>query len=230
MKNFILVSVAIGILSGTTLMVKAQSSVNMEQMNTGAGQKKSVKFIDGIDMRAATASTDKPAKSNSSATTANTITNSVTDAFTIEAFNTLQFKYAQLLDTDVEAITNLSLFKEIENWWGTRYRYGGATKAGIDCSAYAGTLVHSVYGIVLPRTSRDQYADCIKLDKEEMQQGDLVFFKTGRNVSHVGLYLGNGYFTHASTSIGVTISNLSETYWNNKFIGGGRITVPAATE
>jgi lipoprotein Spr len=63
-----------------------------------------------------------------------------------------------------------------------------------------------------------------------MQQGDLVFFKTGRGVSHVGLYLGNGYFTHASTSIGVTISNLSETYWTKKFIGGGRITVPVTSE
>ena len=228
MKNFFLVSVAIGIFSGTTLMVKAQPSVNMEQVNTSAVQKKSVKFIDGIEIKAATTVAEKPAKPNTVATTLNAGNN--TEAAGIESSTSLQFKYAQLLDVDVEAVTNLTLFTEIEKWWGTRYRYGGAAKDGIDCSAYAGTLVHRVYGLVLSRTSRDQYADCIKLEKEELQQGDLVFFKTGRGVSHVGLYLSNGYFTHASTSIGVTISNLAETYWNRKFIGGGRINAPVISE
>jgi len=232
MKNFFLVSVAIGIFSGTTSTVRAQSSVNMEQVNNGngGGQKRSVKFIEGIEIKGATASTEKPVKSGTTVTNTAATPGVTEPAAPIETFSPVQFKYAQLLDTDVENVTNLVLFNEIEKWWGTRYRYGGATKDGIDCSAYAGTLVHSVFGIVLPRTSRDQYDNCIKLDKEEMQQGDLVFFKTGRGVSHVGLYLGNGYFTHASTSIGVTISNLSEPYWTNKFIGGGRITVPVATE
>ena len=130
------------------------------------------------------------------------------------------------MDVEVETITNPVLFGAIEKWWGTRYRYGGATEKGIDCSAYAGTLAHQVFGLVLPRTARDQYANCIKLEKEELLQGDLVFFNTRGGISHVGMYLGNGYFTHASTSIGVTISNLSETYWNKKFVGGGRLTVP----
>jgi lipoprotein Spr len=82
----------------------------------------------------------------------------------------------------------------------------------------------------MPRTARDQYASCIKLDKEDMQQGDLVFFNTRGGISHVGLYLGNGYFTHASTSIGVTISNLSETYWSRKFVSGGRLTATTEPE
>jgi lipoprotein Spr len=82
--------------------------------------------------------------------------------------------------------------------------------------------------LVLARTASEQYTNSIKLDKEELQMGDLVFFKTRRSVSHVGMYLGNGNFTHASTSIGVTISNLEEDYWRKKFIGGGRLTVPAA--
>ena len=128
----------------------------------------------------------------------------------------------------MESVTNLTLFAEIDKWQGTRYRYGGATEKGIDCSAYTGTLVHHVCGLVLPRTAREQFANCIKLDKEEMLQGDLVFFNTRGGISHVGMYLGNGYFTHASTSIGVTISNLSEDYWSRKFIGGGRLTQPAA--
>lgn len=221
MKNFFLVSVAIGIFSGTTLSAKAQPSVNIEQVNANVAQKKLPKFIEAIEFKTAPATAIKPVDAKSSYTVTK---NEETE--TIESFSSLQFKYAQLLDVEVEAVPNLILLKEIDKWMGTRYRYGGATEKGIDCSAYTGTLVHNVFGLVLPRTARDQYANCLKLEKEQMQQGDLVFFNTRGGISHVGMYLGNGYFTHASTSIGVTISNLSETYWSKKFVGGGRITVP----
>ncbi len=214
MKNFFLVSVAIGFFSGTTLTAKAQPSVNMEQVNASAVPKKSHKFIEGIEI--------KPAKDGA----ANASSNPAEDVAAIESFSALQFKYAQLLDVEVESITNHSLFTAVEKWWGTRYRYGGATEKGIDCSAYASTLAHQVFGLVLPRTAREQYANCIKLEKEQLLVGDLVFFNTRGGISHVGMYVGNGYFTHASTSIGVTISSLSETYWDKKFVGGGRLTVP----
>lgn len=200
MKNFFLVSVAIGIFSGTTLTAKAQPAVNIEQINAFVGPKQS--------------------------STIEANTKSAEEVPSMESLSALQFKYAQLLDVEVETITNHSLFIAIEKWWGTRYRYGGATEKGIDCSAYAATIVHQVYGLVLARTAREQYANCIKLEKEQMQQGDLVFFNTRGSISHVGMYLGNGYFTHASTSIGVTISHLSETYWNKKFVGGGRLVAP----
>jgi len=229
MKHLFLVSVAAGIFSGTNLTANAQSSVNIEQVNTTAIQKRSEKFIAGIEIKPVN-KVNPVAKVSKGTGVVNAVANN-NEVAAIETFTSTQFKYAQLMDVDVESISNTVLFNEIEKWWGTRYRYGGATKEGIDCSAYAGTLVNSVYGVALPRTSREQYESCIKLDKEEMQQGDLVFFKTGRGVSHVGLYLGNGYFTHASTSIGVTISNLSETYWDKKFIGGGRVTTtPVVTE
>jgi len=214
MKNFFLVSVAIGIFSGTTLPAKAQPAVNIEQVNAAVVQNNSAKFIENIDI--------KPAK----AVVAEKNSKPAEDIAAIESFTALQFKYAQLLDIEVESISNHPLFKVIDKWWGTRYRYGGATEKGIDCSAYTGTLVHQVYGLVIGRTARDQYANCIKLEKEQLLLGDLVFFNTRGGISHVGLYLGNGYFTHASTSIGVTISNLSETYWNKKFVSGGRLTVP----
>jgi cell wall-associated NlpC family hydrolase len=225
MKNFFLVSVAIGFFSGTTLTATSQSTVNIEQINASVAQNRSTKFIDGIEFKTAPAVAAKTVAASGTAAVKKD-----DESAAIESFSSLQFKYAQLLDMEVEAITNLLLFKEIERWIGTRYRYGGATEKGIDCSAYTGTLVHSVFGLVLPRTARDQYASCIKLDKEDMQQGDLVFFNTRGGISHVGLYLGNGYFTHASTSVGVTISNLSETYWSRKFVSGGRLTTPEPSE
>jgi lipoprotein Spr len=225
MKNFFLVSVAIGIFSGTTFSVKAQPSVNIEQVNTIVASAKSTKFIEGIEIKPVQITADRTVEKKR-----NQLVIKDEESAAIENFSSLQFKYAQILNVEVETVTNLTLIREIEKWLGTRYRYGGATAKGIDCSAYTGTLVHNVFGLVVARTARDQYASCIKLDKEEMQQGDLVFFNTRGGISHVGLYLGNGYFTHASTSIGVTISNLSETYWSRKFVGGGRITVPEPVE
>lgn len=224
MKNLFFVSVAIGIFSGTSLSAKAQPSVNMERLS----ESKSVKFINGIEINAGS-TLAVPAKVETRSITAKPAVNKAekeTEAAAIEKCTSLQFKYALLLDMNVEAVTNKVLFDEIEKWLGTRYKYGGATEKGIDCSAYTGTLIHDIYGLVLPRTARDQYENCIKLEKEDMQQGDLVFFKTGRGVSHVGLYLGNGYFTHASSSIGVTISRLDESYWSSRFIGAGRVQVP----
>ena len=225
MQNFFLVSVAIGIFSGTTLSAKAQPSVNIEQINANIVQKKSAKFIEGIEFKTVATTAVKPVETKTSHAVSKN-----EESAAIECFSSLQFKYAQLLDMEVEAVTNLILFKEIEKWQGTRYRYGGANEKGIDCSAYTATLVHSVFGLVLPRTARDQYANCIKLDKEQLLQGDLVFFNTRGGISHVGLYLSNGYFTHASTSIGVTISNLSDTYWSKKFVSGGRLTAPEPGE
>ena len=228
MKNLFLVSVAIGIFSGTTLLVKAQPAVNLEKISHTRKSKKSLKFIDGIEIKSRTSTLEDQPPFNNAKTASTLADNEAVSG--IESFTGLQFKYAQLLNIDVELITNKTLFTEIEKWWGTRYRYGGATEQGIDCSAYTSTLIHQVYDLVIARTSRDQYDECIKLDKEDIQQGDLVFFKTRRGVSHVGLYLGNGYFTHASTSIGATISNLSETYWSHKYIGCGRINIAAVLQ
>ncbi len=143
--------------------------------------------------------------------------------FGTEECNTLQFKFSQILNRDVESITDFKLFDFIEDWWGIRYRYGGTSRNGIDCSSYTGKMVEAAYGIVLPRTAHEQYAVCTKVNKMDLQEGDLVFFNTRGGVSHVGLYLSDGYFTHSSSSKGVTISNLNEAYYIKKFIGGGRV-------
>lgn len=213
MKNLLFVSVAIGIFSGTSLTAKAQSSVNMERLNASMQVKKSKRFIDGIEVK-----TPVVKKTNEKAVEENEVA-------AIEKCSALQFKYAILLDIDVEQATNIALYDEIEKWWATRYRYGGTTEKGIDCSAYTGTLLADVFGLNVSRTARAQYAESEKVEKEDLKEGDLVFFNTRRGVSHVGLYLGNGYFTHAGSSTGVTISNLDESYWSRKFLGGGRIAV-----
>lgn len=227
MQNLFFVAVAFGIFTGTSFTAKAQSSVNIERMNASVPAKKSEKFIEGIEIKAGAQVPDQWATVKPSAiTTAVATTKKITVASVIESCSSLQFKYALLLDMDVEAVTNKVLFTEIEKWWETSYRYGGKSEKGIDCSAYTGTLLADVYGLNVSRTSRDQYAQSEKIEKADLQQGDLVFFNTrrrGRGVSHVGLYLGNGYFTHAGSSSGVTISNLEDSYWNSKYIGSGRI-------
>ena len=140
----------------------------------------------------------------------------------IEKLSSLQYKYAMMMDVDVESLKNLTLLGFIDDWFGTRYRYGGETKRGIDCSALTGALLLAVYGFNMPRTAREQYEATEHISKDELKEGDLVFFNTRGGVSHVGVYLDNDYFVQAS-SHGVTISNLDDQYYSKRFICGGRV-------
>ncbi len=141
----------------------------------------------------------------------------------IENSTDLHFKYAILLDQPVEYLTNLTLLQFIEDWYGTRYRFGGNTRQGVDCSGFTCNLSNSVFGKTLPRTAREQYDAAQKIPSNYLQEGDLVFFNTRGGVSHVGIYLANNKFVHASTSSGVIISDLNETYYRKRFIGAGRL-------
>lgn len=233
MKHLFFVAVAVGIFPGTLISAKAQHSVNTVKAGNSIPAKKSTQFIEGIEIkRDAATSTDAdmwtvPVKKTVPVTTANTkavaISTSNNTATTIESSSSLQFKYAQLLDVEVETITNVKLFTAIEDWWATRYRYGGTTKKGIDCSAFTGALLNEAFGLTLPRTAREQYAQSEKISKENLAEGDLVFFNTRGGVSHVGVYLGNGYFVHSSVHSGVTINSLEDDYYSRKYIGGGKI-------
>jgi lipoprotein Spr len=141
---------------------------------------------------------------------------------TIDEAASLQFRYSILLNTEVEYLANLQLYKLIDDWWGTPYRIGGLTKNGVDCSAFVQNLMNAVYEEPLPRTAQEQKALCKEISKEEIKEGDLVFFNTRGGVSHVGVYLHNNKFVHASTSGGVMISDLAEPYWQKRFIAAGR--------
>jgi lipoprotein Spr len=143
----------------------------------------------------------------------------------IETFAALRFKYAILLNTSVEDINDPKLFQFIDEWYGISYHYGGQSKDGIDCSAFVSLLMSNVYGITgMPRVSRDQYAACNKVPRKDLKKGDLVFFHTTgrhRTITHVGFYLMNNKFVHASSS-GVMISDLTEPYFAGHYIGAGR--------
>ena len=187
----------------------------------------SLKFIDGIELNSEAVSYTSAAPSREISNIAPAKKYSP-QSFSVaklatEACKTIQFKYAQLLDTEIEAVNNFALFQFIDEWWNTAYRYGGTSKKGIDCSALTGLLLGSVYAVALPRTAKEQYGASQKINREELTEGDLVFFNTRGGVSHVGVYLSNDYFVHASVTSGVTISSLNETYYNNKYIGAGRI-------
>jgi lipoprotein Spr len=142
---------------------------------------------------------------------------------TIEQASPLQFKYALLLNTDVEAVTNIKLYEYIDEWYGTRYCLGGTTKSCIDCSAFVQSFYSALYNSSRPRTARDQYKSAQKISSTELQEGDLLFFNTRGGVSHVGIYLQHNKFVHASTSGGVMISDMFEPYYVRHFIGAGRI-------
>ncbi len=119
------------------------------------------------------------------------------------------------------------LLETIYEWLGTRYRYGGTSRRGIDCSAFTRRVIRSVLSVNLPRVSRYQATALVRVSKDSLQFGDLIFF-TGTNrkirrVGHVGIYIGNGVFAHASTRRGVVFSHLSEGHYRQRFLFGGRI-------
>ncbi|SMB78648.1 spr peptidase. Cysteine peptidase. MEROPS family C40 [Pasteurella testudinis DSM 23072] len=106
------------------------------------------------------------------------------------------------------------------NWQGVRYRMGGTTKKGIDCSAFVLNAFDRAFGMVMPRSTAEQRHVGKKINKSELEFGDLVFF---RKNNHIGIYIGNNQFIHASTSQGVTTSSLSESYWARNYTQSRRV-------
>jgi lipoprotein Spr len=118
-----------------------------------------------------------------------------------------------------------SLLSEYSNWKGTHYRLGGTTHKGVDCSALMQHLFNASLHQQLPRTTFQQIKDGKKISKNDLKPGDLVFFKTSSRDRHVGVYVGDNQFIHASKIEGVTISSLDNQYWVDHYETARRLEI-----
>jgi cell wall-associated NlpC family hydrolase len=226
MRNqFILLLLLINMSACDVFRPASRNTDNLSPTASGtSGESHSVEFIQGI-------STESPGSGGTintteSVTNKNKIKNANLPAAGNELYNPLQFKYAILTNSPVEDLTNQRLLAFMDQWYGVPYHYGGTNMGGIDCSAFACQLISDVYNVnQLPRISADQYKATRRISKKELREGDLVFFHTmgkGNRVTHVGVYLYNNRFVHASVA-GVQISDLGEGYYLHHYVGAGRV-------
>lgn len=127
----------------------------------------------------------------------------------------------------VNPVMRLQLMQSIDKWLGTRYRYGGRSKRGIDCSGFTSKVMTETLGREFRGSSRMQarkFTPIFSLDS--LQFGDIIFFtgtnRHSRRIGHVGIYLGDGVFSHASTSRGVTFNHITDGYYERRYRFGGR--------
>ncbi|HEY2453766.1 MAG TPA: NlpC/P60 family protein [Scandinavium sp.] len=111
------------------------------------------------------------------------------------------------------------IYQKYSRWKGTRYRFGGHSHRGIDCSA----LMQELVSTSLPRTAGEQMRRGHHIAKGRLKPGDLVFFKTSPKTQHVGVYVGNNEFIHASRNKGVTISSMANGFWKSHYQTSRRI-------
>lgn len=157
------------------------------------------------------------AQTSSSKTTANDPDNLAKDYF------------SQIMGVAATSTTNSKMYQFIYDWIGTPYRLGGNTKKGIDCSAFAAELYEQVFNTSIGSNSRNIYSNVDKVSKNNLQPGDFVFFKIrSKNISHVGVYIGDNKFAHASSSRGVMVSDLNDAYWKRYYYNGGRALTAAS--
>jgi len=115
------------------------------------------------------------------------------------------------------------LYTQLRNWQGVQYQAGGLSRSGIDCSGFVYLTYRHHFDMELPRTTRDQSKSGQKISRKQLQPGDLVFFKTGWFDRHVGIYIENRQFVHASAKRGIMLSRLDDPYWSKKYWKSVRI-------
>lgn len=246
-KQILPAIVALFLLSSCTALKSLQFTSNKQTqpsssfMQAGNNQQQSARFINEISVTAdaapeRTVVRTEPAKSHISGPRVDemvTVKNepakqseivvAKNNTFDIESASPVQLKYAVLMKTEVESLPAKTLLEAVDEYYGVRYRTGGNTKSGIDCSGFTVAVYAAAYGYTLPRVSKEQYRLSRKISTTELQEGDLLFFNTrGSGVSHVGIYLGNNKFIHATVHGGVMVNDLFEPYYLTKFLGAGR--------
>ncbi|HEX6191537.1 MAG TPA: NlpC/P60 family protein [Chitinophagaceae bacterium] len=232
-NSFLLVAIVI-LLASCSSLKPLQFNSNKQAAapeNTTSTSKKQVQFLDEISVTPAPTAKvevkDEPEVKKESTTSKNNTNyptyGVATKQTAIENATDLQLKYSVMLNTEVELLQNTTLLAKMDEWYGTRYRMGGTTKKGVDCSALVQAIFLGAYAVSLPRTAREQYQVSRRISRTELKEGDLLFFNTTGGISHVGIYLQNNKFIHASASKGVTISDLFDPYYVRRFVGAGRV-------
>jgi hypothetical protein len=234
MRNIVSPFVAAVVAALLFTSCKSLRNINSKDTSTKSAstykkKKRNVTFIDGVEVKPGDVTSSRQTTKSSSTGNRKVVYSRpdilVPDNFSIEQADWLQLKYAIMLNETVENLLNLSLLKTIDGWWGTRYCIGGNTTNCTDCSGFTQVVMRDAYGVQVPRIAQEQYDESQRVNLENLQQGDLVFFYTGgREISHVGVYLSNNKFVHASTSNGVMISDLNDTYWKPRYRGAGRFS------
>ncbi len=136
----------------------------------------------------------------------------------------IENKEESIVEPTARTSQTTNLNQAVDEWIGTPYKWGGTTKSGADCSGFALRIYEDVYNKSLPGRRVEDFLQSVSfVSQTEAQPGDLVFFRMkGRRVDHVGIYLGNNAFAHASTSKGVIINSLSDAYYQKKMFKIGR--------
>lgn len=120
---------------------------------------------------------------------------------------------------DVERL----LREEFTRWEGTPHRWGGISPAGADCSGFILSVYQQVFGMSLPRTTESQAREGAPIGRNELVAGDLVFFRPSKRSNHAGIYLSGGRFAHISSSRGMIVSHLDESYWSRAYWTARRV-------
>ncbi len=117
-----------------------------------------------------------------------------------------------------------NFFGDVKQFFGIRYRFGGQTPEGFDCSGFVRFMYDRVFSMRLPRTSREMATIGKKVERSELKPGDLIFFQTkGSRINHVGIFVGNDTFVHSSLSKGITEDKLQQKYYDKRFAGAVRV-------
>jgi probable lipoprotein NlpC len=134
-------------------------------------------------------------------------------------------KYSQLLNVPKDSIKNIKLYTLIEQYSATPYKYGGNDPSGVDCSGFSSVIEKQVYGLTIPRSTGEQAKAIQSKNISDLKEGDLVFLKLGGTaINHVGVYLQNGFFVHATSNLGIVLDNLSDPDTQQRFVSAGSVT------